>query len=73
MFIYPPSDAERALPVILADSGETFEKVAVPQRNDESDERHYFCGKALGLQLRREICPSLFLHQTVAIGAESYE
>jgi len=33
-------EAETGAAVILADSGETFEKVAARRRNDESDERH---------------------------------
>jgi hypothetical protein len=39
-------EAETGTAVILADSGETFEKVAARRRNDESDERDQFCGKA---------------------------
>jgi DNA modification methylase len=33
-------EAETGAAVVLADSGETFEKVAARRRNDESDERH---------------------------------
>ncbi len=33
-------EAETGAAVILADSGETFEKVAARRRNGESDERH---------------------------------